>query len=115
MGTCPPRRSDRPPPPAPRPVRPRPGRRERARLRRVRRRRRRRPRRGCRVVSLGPLRPVDPQTGLDADDPLAALTPADRAWLDRMADGLPRSMPVAGSSRWLLVRTDPAIVGPAIR
>lgn len=56
------------------------------------------------MVSLGPLRPVDPQTGLDADDPLAALTDDDRAWLDRMADCLPPSMPVDGSSRWLIVR-----------
>jgi hypothetical protein len=57
-------------------------------------------------VNLGPLGPVDPRTGLDAGDPLAALTDADRAWLDRMAEELPRSMPVAGSSWWLLVRVD---------
>jgi hypothetical protein len=67
------------------------------------------------VVDLGPLRPVDPQTGLDDGDPLAALTDDDRAWLDRMAEGLPPSMPVDGSSWWLLVRTDPRILSESSR
>lgn len=48
-------------------------------------------------------------------DALLALTDDDRAWLDRMAEGLPRSMPVDGSSWWLLVRTDPAILSESYR
>jgi hypothetical protein len=67
------------------------------------------------VVNLGPLRPVDPYTGLDAGDPLAALTDADRAWLDRMADVLPPELPVTGSSWWRLVRVDERILAPGVR
>lgn len=66
-------------------------------------------------MNLGPLGPVDPRTGLDADDPLAALTDDDRAWLDCMAEDLPRSLPVAGSSWWLLVRIDERILGDFTR
>lgn len=67
------------------------------------------------MVTLGPLRPADPATGLDADDPLAALTDDDRAWLDRMADVLPRALPVAGSSWWLIVRVDDRILDRGVR
>jgi hypothetical protein len=67
------------------------------------------------MVNLGPLRPVDPRTGLDADDPLAALTDDDRAWLDRMSDVLPRALPVAGSSWWLIVRVDDRILDRGVR
>lgn len=51
------------------------------------------------MVHLGPLAPW-----LPPDDPLDALTVADVAWLDKMADVLPRSLPVDGSSWWRLVR-----------
>jgi hypothetical protein len=47
------------------------------------------------MVWLGPLGPWVP-----LEDPLDALTPADVDWLERMADVLPRSMPVAGTRLW---------------
>jgi hypothetical protein len=45
-------------------------------------------------------------TGRDVDDPLAALTDADRSWLDRMGDVLPPGWVVRGSSRWVLFSPD---------
>lgn len=67
------------------------------------------------MIWTGPLGPVDPVTGLDADDPLAALTDDDRAWLDLMSDVLPRAMPVAGSSWWQIVRVDDRILDRGVR
>lgn len=51
----------------------------------------------------------------EAYDTLLALTDEDRAWLDRMAEGLPRSMPVDGSSWWLLVAPDPHLFSRSYR
>lgn len=44
--------------------------------------------------------PPVPAPWPEPDDPLDALTEADVAWLDLMADVLPRSMPVDGCSWW---------------
>jgi hypothetical protein len=55
------------------------------------------------MVNLGPLSPWEPR-------PLDLLTDEDRAWLDAMADVLPRTMPVDGSSWWQITHPDPAIM-----
>jgi hypothetical protein len=61
------------------------------------------------MVRLGPLGSVNPATGRDLDDPLDALTPTDVAWLEQMADVLPRSMPVAGTTWWHIVTPNPKL------
>lgn len=49
------------------------------------------------------------------DCALDALTPADVEWLDRMADVLPQTMPVDGSSWWRLTWWDPWITMETVR
>lgn len=48
-------------------------------------------------------------------DPLDYLNGDDRAWLDRMSDVLPPSMPVAGSSSWAHGRHDSWITTETVR